>query len=199
MWFTVKKINKNIWGIGEFKHPEEVISYLILGKKRTLLFDTGLGIENIQTEVKKITSMPVVVINSHSHFDHVGGNHLFKKILNPKKTKSIALDPFKFKIIKAPGHSPDSICLYESKKQWLFSGDTLYPGPIYLHLRESSLSDYKKTLKKLLKLKISKIFPAHNDFYFPKKNLKRIYQIISTKKILQKREKIDDKTSLLLK
>jgi glyoxylase-like metal-dependent hydrolase (beta-lactamase superfamily II) len=199
MWFTVKKINKNIWGIGEFKHPEEVISYLILGEKRALLFDTGLGIGNIKNEVKKITSMPVVVINSHRHFDHIGGNPLFKKICNQQKQKSIALKPFKFKIIKTPGHSPDSICLYESKKQWLFSGDTLYPGPIYLHLQESNLSDYKKTLRKLLKLRISKIFPAHNDFYFPKKNLRSIYRIISTKKILQKQEIIDEETSLLLK
>src|SRR3989344_7185679 len=104
-WFTVKQINENIWGVGEFKHFEEVISYLIIGQKKALLFDTGLGIKNIKEEILKITNLPIVVINSHNHFDHVGGNKLFNKILNPSKQRIIELNPFSFEIIHTPGHS----------------------------------------------------------------------------------------------
>jgi len=199
MWFTIKKINKNVWGIAELKHFEEVISYLVIGKNKALLFDTGLGIKNIKKEVLKITNLPIIVINSHRHFDHIGGNKLFQNILNTDSLRNIKFKPFEFQIIKTPGHSPDSICIYEKNKHWLFSGDTLYPGPIYLHLKESNLSEYVKSLGKLMKYKITKIFPAHNDFLFPKKNINKIYNLISSKKNLKNKEIIDEKTSLLIK
>jgi glyoxylase-like metal-dependent hydrolase (beta-lactamase superfamily II) len=198
MWFTIKKINKFVWGIGEFNHFEKVISYLILGKNKALLFDTGLGIKNIKKEVFKITKLPVVVVNSHDHFDHLGGNKFFNEILNTDFLRFIHINPFEFEVVKTPGHSPDSICLYEKKKKWLFSGDTLYPGPIYLHLKESNLPEYVKSLRKLMKYKITKIFSAHNDFLFPKKNINKIYDLISNKKNLKKKEIIDKETSLLI-
>ncbi|PIV09417.1 hypothetical protein COS31_02425 [Candidatus Roizmanbacteria bacterium CG02_land_8_20_14_3_00_36_15] len=198
-WFTKKQIKPNIWAIAEFEHSEEVISYLILGNNKALLFDTGLGIKNIKEVILNITSLPIVVLNSHSHFDHVGGNKLFEKILNHKIIKTLIIKPFSFQIIKTPGHTPDSICLYEKNKHWLFSGDTLYPGPIYLHLKESNLNDYKKSLLKLTKIKISKIFPAHNNFFFPKNNVKKIYNILLKKKKLDNKERIDKETSLLIK
>lgn len=198
MWFTIKKLNKYIYGIGEFKHPEEVISYLIVCENKNLLIDTGLGIKNISKIITKISKNPITVINTHSHFDHIGGNKYFKNIISIIP-KIIKIEPFVFEIIKTPGHSPDSICLFEMKKSWLFSGDTLYPAPIYLHLKESNLNDYKKSIKKLLKLKITKIFPAHDDFSFPKKNLNKIYKLLTSGKKLKKKEIIDNRTSLLLK
>jgi glyoxylase-like metal-dependent hydrolase (beta-lactamase superfamily II) len=58
-----------------------VISYLIIGNKKALLFDTGLGLDSIQVVVRQLTSLPVTVINSHTHFDHIGGNADFTNIL----------------------------------------------------------------------------------------------------------------------
>lgn len=198
MWFTVKKLKKQVYGIGEFKHPEEVISYLIVCKKRNLLIDTGLGIKNISRIITGISQNPVAVINTHSHFDHIGGNKYFRNIVN-KESEIIEIKPFVFQIIKTPGHSPDSICIFEKNKGWLFSGDTLYPAPIYLHLKESNLNDYKKSLKKLLKLKISRIFPGHDDFSFPILNIEKIYNLLSGEVSLKKKEIVDERTSLLLK
>lgn len=198
MWFTIKKLRKNILGIGEFKHFEKVISYLIIGKDKCLLIDTGLGIKNIRNEIRMITNKPIVVINTHSHFDHVGGNKFFKKIIKSTNKKTINMNPFKFDLIKTPGHTPDSICIFEKKQGWLFSGDTLYQGPIYLHLKQSNLNDYKKSLKKLLKIKILRVFPAHNDFLFPIKNIRKIYTTLINKKGLKNIETIDKKTSLLI-
>jgi glyoxylase-like metal-dependent hydrolase (beta-lactamase superfamily II) len=42
-----------------------------------VLFDTGMGIGNIHTLVTKLTSRPIVVLNSHTHNDHIGGNWQF--------------------------------------------------------------------------------------------------------------------------
>ncbi|MDH4059153.1 MAG: MBL fold metallo-hydrolase [Cyclobacteriaceae bacterium] len=73
-WFEVYEIKDSIYAIYEPYQWQEVISYLILGKEFALLFDTGNGIGNINQVVRSITSLPVRVLNSHSHYDHVGGN-----------------------------------------------------------------------------------------------------------------------------
>lgn len=165
-WFTIKKIKKNIWGIAEFKHFEKVISYLFIGKNFCLLFDTGMGIGDIKKEVRKLTTLPVVVVNSHFHYDHVGGNNSFENTLARKTMgKLLTIQPFQFVIIPTPGHTPDSICLFEKNNNYLLTGDTLYPGPIYLQFQESNLDEYIESINKLGKLKkINKIFPGHNAF-----------------------------------
>lgn len=195
-WFTVKKLYPNIWGIAEFAHSEEVISYLFVGKNKCLLIDSGLGIANINEEIKKITNLPVSLINTHSHYDHIGGNKLFKKI-NYKK--EIKLDPFLFEIIKTPGHSPDSICLFEITNKILISGDTLYPAPIYLHLKESDVDDYINSLKKLIVIpELKNILPGHDDFKMNKNIIGKILKALETSDRI-KNLKIDNQTSIRFK
>jgi glyoxylase-like metal-dependent hydrolase (beta-lactamase superfamily II) len=79
-WFEVYKIRPGIFAIYEPHQLEEVISYLIVGNDRALLFDTGMGISNIQTVVAGLTKLPVSVLNSHTHNDHVGDNWRFTYI-----------------------------------------------------------------------------------------------------------------------
>ncbi|MDG1859546.1 MAG: MBL fold metallo-hydrolase [Emcibacteraceae bacterium] len=79
-WFEVYKITETIYAFYEMGQFEEVISYLILGEERALLFDTGIGVGDINVLVRALTDLPVSVLNSHTHYDHVGGNHYFDKI-----------------------------------------------------------------------------------------------------------------------
>jgi len=81
-WFEVYRIRPGVFALYEPHQWEEVISYLIVGEKRALLFDTGLGVGRIRDVVSALTSLPVTVLNSHTHFDHVGGNADFNDILN---------------------------------------------------------------------------------------------------------------------
>ena len=76
-WFEVYKVAPATFAIYEPHQFEEVISYLIVGSKQAVLFDTGMGIGNIRNVVSRLTSRPVVVLNSHTHNDHVGGNWQF--------------------------------------------------------------------------------------------------------------------------
>ncbi|HXC47762.1 MAG TPA: MBL fold metallo-hydrolase [Candidatus Sulfotelmatobacter sp.] len=76
-WFEVYKVAPGTFAIYEPHQSEEVISYLIVGQKQALLFDTGMGIADIKRVVSRLTSRPVVVLNSHTHDDHVGGNWQF--------------------------------------------------------------------------------------------------------------------------
>lgn len=79
-WFEVYLIDDNIYAIYEPGQFEEVISFLIVGDDFALMFDTGLGIGNIRGVVDQLTELDVVVLNSHTHYDHIGGNHLFDTI-----------------------------------------------------------------------------------------------------------------------
>jgi glyoxylase-like metal-dependent hydrolase (beta-lactamase superfamily II) len=66
-------------------------------------------------------------------------------------------------VLHTPGHSPGSICLWEEDRGFLFSGDTLYDGPIYAHLPHSNFDDYLQSLSMLCSHvpKINKILPSH--------------------------------------
>lgn len=79
-WFEIYKLNDMTYAFLEPNHIEEVICYLVMGQTRAILFDSGMGIADIRAEVTSITNLPVVVINSHSHYDHIGGNHQFEEI-----------------------------------------------------------------------------------------------------------------------
>jgi glyoxylase-like metal-dependent hydrolase (beta-lactamase superfamily II) len=79
-WFEVYKVAPGVFAIYEPHQAEEVISYLILGEKQAALFDTGMGISDIRKVTTELTRLPIVVLNSHTHDDHVGGNWQFENV-----------------------------------------------------------------------------------------------------------------------
>lgn len=56
-------------------------TFLIVGKQKALLIDTGFGIRGLREEVRKITDKPVIVAVTHSHFGVVGGSGEFDEVL----------------------------------------------------------------------------------------------------------------------
>lgn len=212
-WFEVYKIRPGVFAIYEPHQWEEVISYLVLGSNRALLFDTGMGISNIRKLVEGLTSLPISVVNSHTHNDHVGDNWRFDDIYgmdtdftraNAKGSQKdaqaeiapeeicgelpagfkpqeyatkpwhithwlhdgdkIALGGRTLQVIATPGHTPDSIALLDQTNGLLFTGDTFYPGPIFLYRPETDLDAYVASVKKLAALtpKLQLLLPAHN-------------------------------------
>lgn len=78
-WFTTDKIDAQTHVISEYRHWEETHCYLLIGSERALLIDTGLGIENIYDEVRRLTDKPVAAVATHVHWDHVGGHRYFSE------------------------------------------------------------------------------------------------------------------------
>jgi glyoxylase-like metal-dependent hydrolase (beta-lactamase superfamily II) len=76
-WFTVKEIYSNVWVIDDHR---AVNIYLTEGKDSALLIDTGIGAADLMSLVKKLTAKPLIVVNTHGHPDHSGGNYQFPKI-----------------------------------------------------------------------------------------------------------------------
>ena len=79
-WFTVEKIDNDTFAISEYKHWEETHCYLLCGTKIAVLIDTGLGIADIKQIVDSLTELPVLVITTHIHWDHIGGHKYFDNI-----------------------------------------------------------------------------------------------------------------------
>ena len=79
-WFTIDKIDNETIIISEYRHWEETHCYLLNGKDKSLLIDTGLGISNIYDEVRKLTDKPIAAVATHIHWDHIGGHKYFEDI-----------------------------------------------------------------------------------------------------------------------
>ncbi|WP_373457772.1 MBL fold metallo-hydrolase [Paenibacillus wynnii] len=68
------------FAISEYGHWEKVHSYLVIGDEYAALIDTGIGICNIKRVVDQLTSLPIKVITTHVHWDHIGNHGLFDEI-----------------------------------------------------------------------------------------------------------------------
>ncbi len=211
-WFEVYRVAPRVLAIYEPHQWEETIMYLVEGAEKALLFDTGLGIGDLHAVVSELTKLPVIVVNSHTHPDHTGGNWQFDTIYNldsdytrnhakgsteiraeiePQKlcgplpksfnpaayaTKpwqttrwlhdgdTIDLGSRTLQVLATPGHAPDSISLFDEKASLLFTGDTYYPGPLYIFGPGSDPAAYQKSLDRLATLtqKVRLVFGAHN-------------------------------------
>lgn len=73
-------------GIYRITSAEQVFMELFVGTQKALLLDTGYGYGNLREVVKRITSLPLYIVNSHGHVDHVSGNYQFEEdiYIHPK-------------------------------------------------------------------------------------------------------------------
>jgi glyoxylase-like metal-dependent hydrolase (beta-lactamase superfamily II) len=105
-WFKVYSVAPGVFAMSEPRQAEGVNSFLVVGSKRAVLFDSGLGVGRISSVVHRLTALPVTVLNSHTHFDHVGGNSEFADVRNLD-------DPFS--LASARGEVAESLVAYASK------------------------------------------------------------------------------------
>ncbi len=73
----VKKICNNVYLLSEFGGTN---CYLIVGTEKALLIDCGVGLCDLKGACEKITSLPIIVVATHHHVDHIGGAGQFKEI-----------------------------------------------------------------------------------------------------------------------
>ncbi len=79
-WFEVYRLPHNIYAIYEPYQFEEAICYLVEGEDRAVIIDTGTGIGDLKKLIDELTDLPYSVLNTHTHYDHVGDNHQFTEI-----------------------------------------------------------------------------------------------------------------------
>lgn len=81
------KLDASTWIINFMNGSQNM--YLLEGEDKALLIDTGWGAGNLKAYVKKLTSKPLLVANTHYHPDHAAGNGEFKSVY---VSKTYALD-----------------------------------------------------------------------------------------------------------
>ena len=69
--YPVKKIAENTYMISDFGFAN---CYLLVGEQKALLIDCGVGIGDLKGAAEKIADKPLVVVGTHGHVDHVGGD-----------------------------------------------------------------------------------------------------------------------------
>lgn len=232
-WFRTRKVSDGVWLIAE---PGLVNLWLIEGTKRAVLLDTGCGISPIRSVVNQITNLPVTVINTHYHSDHIGGNHEFDEVIShelgaPLLAQEVGVEwrqgfanyvrdlqelaeeyrridrkhfhlldsycdigelPEGFDldswnivtapptstvvdgdridlggrtlvVMHTPGHTDDSICLFDEMNGILFTGDTILTGANLAQFQESDIETYAASTRRLADLasEISVVHPHH--------------------------------------
>ncbi|MFR3404683.1 MBL fold metallo-hydrolase [Ruminococcus sp. RTP21484sp1] len=77
--FRVKQINEYTWLIGEnIRSDFTDTCVLLVGEQKAALIDTGCGLRKLKEIVKNLTKLPVMVLTTHVHLDHIGGHGLFR-------------------------------------------------------------------------------------------------------------------------
>lgn len=73
-YYEFTEVKPNVYRIHS---PENVYMDLFIGKERALLYDTGYGFDDLPAAIREKTDLPLIVVNSHGHPDHVSGNFRF--------------------------------------------------------------------------------------------------------------------------
>lgn len=81
-YFKIIKMENDIYRIYE---PKDIYTTVVLGREKAMVIDTGHGFGNVRKVIESITSLPLIVVNTHGHLDHAGGNYLFDEVYIDEK------------------------------------------------------------------------------------------------------------------
>ena len=107
---------------------------------------------------------------THYHFDHVGAlddviNFYKVPVIDYKSDKNQEIGPFKFEIIKTPGHKEDAVTYYFKEDKVMFVGDFIFKESIgRCDLAGGDFSDMVKSIDKIKTYdKNITLYPGHGD------------------------------------
>lgn len=149
--------------------------------KKFPLYKTIQTLNQKHSAQRKTNEREIIVIHSHSHSDHYGADPQFAGQANvtvvaankaginnffsfkkwPNQQTKVELGGRSITIIPTPGHQEEAISIYDTQTKWLLTGDTFYPGYIYV----KDWNDYKHSISRLVSFtnnhEVSAILGAH--------------------------------------
>lgn len=187
--FQVHRYNNNMYILREAGcvHHEKPFLFLLFGQDKVLLMDTGAGPNtdpesgrepNVRAAVDFVigqwlrennrTSIHLVIVHLHSHFDHIWGDFQFSGRPNttliphssvpvlksffgitfwPHQIVQYNLGGRVLDIIPTPGHDDTELAIYDRQTAILFTGDTLYPGRLYIN---GTANEFQASIQRLV-------------------------------------------------
>ncbi|HVN48248.1 MAG TPA: MBL fold metallo-hydrolase [Bacteroidota bacterium] len=189
---TTTKLEDNMWVLEGSDHTD---MFLVEGKEKALLIDTGTKVKGLDMIVSHLTSKPVMVVITHAHDDHAGNINYFPEIwmhaadtviLKKGYTGKIHFvndgDVFdlggtQIEVRHMPAHTPGSIVLIDRKAGNCYSGDAFGSNDVWLQLKPlAPMQMYVNSCRKMEALMdsgITKIYCGH--YYYVKKPFDKFY------------------------
>lgn len=191
-----KAITSRVWHL-----EEDYRDYctLVRGDRLAVLWDTGQGKKDLRAFLEETLDTPYIVLNSHGHDDHIGGNHRFETVyanradwymlasharmttgeppaygvedLNPGMVYD--LGGLHARVISLAGHTRGSVGLLLEEEGLLLAGDALNPTLLMLGRESAPVSVLKETLTEVQDLPFDKFLASH----YPTLQDKRIAQV----------------------
>ena len=85
-WISAREIESGLICLAE----NGSCSYLLIGKEAAVLIDTAYGAVNLREVCEKLTSLPINVVLTHGHIDHIGSAHYFDNVyVHYKDTREV--------------------------------------------------------------------------------------------------------------
>ena len=162
---------------------EKPFLFLLFGRDKALLLDTGAGRTDVAPVVGGLVDrwlarnhragIDLVVAHTHAHDDHTSGDLQLGAL---PRTTVVGTSPaavgafFRFKawptdvvsydlgervldVVAIPGHEPSSIAIYDRATGILFTGDTLYPGRLYVR----DAPEFSRSVRRLVEFTRGKV------------------------------------------
>jgi hydroxyacylglutathione hydrolase len=156
-------------------HYEAPFIFLFVGEKQSMLVDTGATGDEKYFPLRQVvdsillvsnkSNTKLIVAHTHSHDDHVASDEQFKNRSNTeviglsweaiqnyfqlddqRSTSSIDLGDRGIDVLSVPGHHKTSLAFYDNQTRLLLTGDTFYPGRLYVR----DWPAFKRSIKHLI-------------------------------------------------
>ena len=170
---------------------QNVCCYLLEGSEKAMLIDTAYGKGDLRSVVEGITKKPLIVVNTHSHYDHSGGNGFWDTVWmgesgerNAVRSKKLSYPNYEIKTltdgqifdlggravkcIAIGAHHPSSFAFFDESHGSLFTGDEIDPGQVLLNVRGDGketreiMQMHLANMQKLKNCDAKRLLPAHN-------------------------------------
>jgi hydroxyacylglutathione hydrolase len=164
--------------------------YLLIGKTKALLIDTGAVADAkimplAQTVISLLSNggsrLPLMVVHTHGHLDHRSGDDQFRALPDvevvptdlesvksrlgiadwPDGIGQIDLDDRVIDVIPTPGHYPSHVAYYDRQTGLLFSGDFLLPGRLLIEDTDADLASARRVAEFVEHRPITYVLGAH--------------------------------------
>jgi glyoxylase-like metal-dependent hydrolase (beta-lactamase superfamily II) len=158
----------------------------VVGKDTALVIDVALSSDgNMDGIIEQAEAMGArridKILLTHIHIDHCGGALALKKRTGAKigihrsragylggedfrydDNDHIAFGGGELRVLHTPGHESGHCCFYEAGEKVLFSGDNILGyGTAVIHPPDGNMTDYLRSLERLLEFNIDLILPGH--------------------------------------
>jgi hydroxyacylglutathione hydrolase len=168
---------------------EKPFLYLLIGTDEAMLLDTGASGANLRPTIDALMQgrmtpggqpLPLLVLHTHGHGDHVAGDGVLATRPNTRiiAGQSTAIAQFFglvwptgigqydlgnriFDVVPIPGHEAAHIAVYDRRTGILLTGDTMYPGRLYVSAQQAFRDSVDRVVDFTLTRPVTHCLGAH--------------------------------------